>query len=59
MNFCSLALLYLSADCGLGIKSYLRPAEIPSFSCRDLSRRNKDDFFCLVVSPRYLYILFL
>ena len=44
---------------GWGIKSYLGPAEIASFSCRDLSRRNKHDLLWLVVSARYLYILFL
>ena len=44
---------------GWGIKSYLRPAEIASFSRRDLSRGNKHDLFRLVVSARYLYILFL
>ena len=44
---------------GWGIKSSLGPAEIPSFSCWDLSRRNKPDIFWLVVSARYLYILFL
>ena len=40
-------------------RSYLGPAEIASFSCRDLSRRNKHDLFYLVVLARYLYILFL
>ena len=44
---------------GWSIKSYLGPAEIASFSCRDISRRNKHDIFWLVVSPRYFYILFL
>ena len=44
---------------GWGRKSYLGPAEIASFSCRDLSRHNKHDLFWLVVSARYLYILFL
>ena len=43
---------------GWGIKSDLGPAEIPSFSCRDLTRRNKHDLLWLVVSARYLYILF-
>ena len=43
---------------GSGIKSYLRPAEIPYFSWRDLSRRNKHDLFYLVVLARYSYILF-
>ena len=40
-------------------KSYLGPAEISSFSSRDLSRRNKHDSFWLVVSTGYFYILFL
>ena len=44
---------------GWGRKSYLRPAEISSFSSRDLSRRNKHDSFWLVVSTGYFYILFL
>ena len=44
---------------GWGIKPYLGPAELECFSWRDLSRRNKDDLFWLVVSARYLYILFL
>ena len=44
---------------GLGIKPYSEPAGIASFSCRDLSRRNKHDLYWLVVSARYLYILFL
>ena len=44
---------------GWGIKCYLGPAEISSSFCRDLSRRNKYDLFWLVVSARYLYILFL
>ena len=39
---------------GWGTKSYSGPAEIASFSCRDLSRRNKHDIFLLVVSARYL-----
>ena len=43
---------------GWGIKSYLGPAEIASFFCRDLSRHNEHDLFLLVVSVRYLYILF-
>ena len=43
----------------LGIKSYLGPTEIASFSCRDLCRRNKHDLFWLVVSAIYLYIVFL
>ena len=44
---------------GWGIKSYLGPAEIASFSFRYLSRCNKHDLFWLVISARYLYILFL
>ena len=37
-NFCSLALLYLAVGEGLSDrKSYLGPAEILSFSSRDLS----------------------
>ena len=43
---------------GWGIKSFLGPADIGSFSCRYLSRRNNHDLFELVVSARYLYILF-
>ena len=43
---------------GWGRKSYLGPAEISSFSSRDLSRRNKHDSIWLV-STRYFYILFL
>ena len=42
-----------------GRKSYLRPAEISSFSSRDLSQYNKHDSFWLVVSTGYFYILFL
>ena len=44
---------------GWNIKFYLGPAKIASFSCRGLSRHNTDDLFWLVVSARYLYILFL
>ena len=44
---------------GWNIKSYLGPVEIASFSCQDCSRRNRHDLFGLVVSARYLYILFL
>ena len=44
---------------GWCVKSYLGPAEISSFSSRDLSRRNKHDSFWLVVSTGYFYILFL
>ena len=40
---------------GLGRKSYLVPAEIASFSNRDLSRRNKHDSFWHVVSTGYFY----
>ena len=43
---------------GWGTKSYSGPSEIASFSGRDLSRRNKHDFFWFVVSARFLYILF-
>ena len=41
-----------------GRKSYLRPAEITSFSSRDLSRRNKHGSFWLFVSTGYFCILF-
>ena len=45
--------------CGLGsCGSYLGPAEISSFSSRDLSRLNKHDSFWLAVSTGYFYILF-
>ena len=44
---------------GRGRKSYLRPAEISYFSMLDLSRGNKRDSFCLVVSTGFFYILFL
>ena len=44
---------------GWGRKSYLGPAEMSSFSSRDLYRRNKHDSFWLVVSTGYFYILFL
>ena len=40
-------------------KSYLGPAEIASFSGRDLSRRSKHNSLWLVVSTGYFYILFL
>ena len=43
---------------GWGRKSCLGPAEISSFSSRDLSRHNKHDSFWLVVSTVYFYILF-
>ena len=46
-------------SCGLGRRFYLGPAEISSFSSRDLYRRNKHDLFWLVVSTGYFYILFL
>ena len=45
--------------CGLGRKSNLGPAEISSFSSRDLSWRNKHDSLWLVVSTGYFYIPFL
>ena len=44
---------------GWGRKSYLGPAEISSFSSRDLNRCNKHDSLWLVVSTGYIYILFL
>ena len=44
---------------GWGKKFDLRPAEIASFSSRDLSWRNKHDLFWLVASTGYFYILFL
>ena len=44
---------------GWGRKSYLGPAEISSFSSRDLNRCNKHDSLWLVVSAGYIYILFL
>ena len=44
---------------GWGRKSYLGPAEMSSFSSRDLYQRNKHDSFWLVVSTGYFYILFL
>ena len=40
-------------------KLYLGPAEITSFSSRDLRRRNKHNSFWFVVSTGYFYILFL
>ena len=61
VNFCFLELLYLSVGEGLrvGAENLIwRPAEISSFSSRDLSRRNKHDSIWLV-STRYFYILFL
>ena len=42
---------------GWGRKSYLGPAEITSFSRRDLSRRNKHDSFWHVASTWYFYVL--
>ena len=39
--------------------SYLGPAEIASFSSRDISRRNRHDTFWHVVSIGYFYVLFL
>ena len=45
--------------CGLGPKSYFGPAEIVSFSGRDLSWHNKHDSFWLVVSIGYFCISFL
>ena len=44
---------------GWSIKSDLGPAEIKSFSFRDLNRCNQGDLFWLAVSGRYLHILFL
>ena len=42
-----------------GRKSYLGPADIVSFSSRDLSRRNKHDTFWLVLLTGYFFVLFL
>ena len=42
-----------------GRKSYLGPAEIPSFSSRDLSWRNEHDSFWLLISIGHFYVLFL
>ena len=42
-----------------GRKSYLGPAEISSFSRRDLCQRNMYDSFWLAGSTGYFYILFL
>ena len=44
---------------GGGRKSYLGPAEIASFSCRDFNRSNKHDTFWHVVSIGFLYVWFL
>ena len=44
---------------GWGKKFDLRPAEIASFSSRDLSWRNNHDLFWLVASSGYFHILFL
>ena len=44
---------------GWGRKPYLGPAEIASFSSRDLGRSNKHDTFWHIVSIGYFYILFL
>ena len=44
---------------GWGRKSYLRTAEIVSYSSRDFSRNNKHDTFCHVVLTGYFYFLFL
>ena len=41
----------------LGRKSYLGPAEIVSYSCRDFRRSNKHDTVWHVVSTRYFYVL--
>ena len=62
VNFCSLALLYSSVGEGLWGRAeslILGPAEVASFSSRDLSRYNKHDSFWFVVSTEYFYILFL
>ena len=59
VNFCFLELLYLSVGEGLrvGAENLIwRPAEISSFSSRDLSRRNKHTSFWLVIPTGYLYI---
>ena len=42
---------------GCGRKSYSGPAEIVSFSRRDLSRSDKHDIFWHVASTGYFYIL--
>ena len=42
-----------------GRKSYLGPAEIPSFSSRDLSWCNEHDSFWLLISIGHFYVLFL
>ena len=60
--FLFFAVALLVGGCGIVgwcRKSYLGPAEILSFSSRDLSRRNKHDSFWLAVSTGYFYILFL
>ena len=44
--------------CEVGQKSFLGPAEIASFSCREFSRSNRDDTFWDVVSTGYFYVLF-
>ena len=44
---------------GWGRKFYLGPAEIASFSSRDLSRGNKHYTFWHVASTRCFYVLFL
>ena len=44
---------------GWGRKPYLGPAQIATFSSRDLSRSNKYDTFWHVVSTGYFYFLFL
>ena len=44
---------------GWGRKYYLWPAEIVSFSSRDLNGRNKHDSFRLVVSTGYFHVLIL
>ena len=59
LNFVLLHCLNSRWIVGWGIKSYLGPGESVSFSGRDISRRNKHDFFWLVVSAIYMYILLL
>ena len=41
---------------GWGRKSYLGPADMASFSCRELSWSNKHNTFWHVASPGYFYV---
>ena len=59
MFFCVALLVGGWEAVGWGRKYYLGPAEISSFSSRDLSGRDKHNSFRLVVSTGYFYILFL